>query len=174
MGRMNLGKLFIGGIVAGLVVNVGEFIYNGLLAADAWADAMMAVGLDGYRSGAMAVFVVMAFLMGIAMVWLYAAIRPRFGPGPVTAIYAGLAFWVIGGFFPYLGMQMMGLWPGNLLGWGLVWTLFEFPIATLVGAAVYNEDGGEMAGIGTSPAAPPPPPPPPPSEPGTGDTGSLG
>lgn len=172
MGKINLGKMFIGGIVAGLVVNVGEFIYNGLLTADAWADAMMAVGLDGYRSGAMVVYVVMAFLMGITMVWLYAAIRPRFGPGPVTAVYAGLAFWVIGGFFPYVGMQMLGLWPGSLLGWGLVWTLFEFPIATLVGAALYDEGDAQPAAASTAAA----PPPPPPSQPGSGapGTGSLG
>ena len=27
--------------------------------------------------------------------WLYAAIRPRYGPGPKTALMAGLAWWVI-------------------------------------------------------------------------------
>lgn len=28
-------------------------------------------------------------------IWLYAAIRPRYGPGPRTAIIAGFAMWLI-------------------------------------------------------------------------------
>jgi hypothetical protein len=31
---------------------------------------------------------------GIWTMWLYAAIRPRYGPGPKTAAVAGLAGWI--------------------------------------------------------------------------------
>ena len=37
--------------------------------------------------------------MGLLLVWLYAAIRPRFGPGPRTATYAALVVWVCGFIF---------------------------------------------------------------------------
>jgi hypothetical protein len=30
------------------------------------------------------------------IMWLYAAIRPRYGPGPKTAAVAGFALWFIG------------------------------------------------------------------------------
>lgn len=33
---------------------------------------------------------------GIWTIWLYAAIRPNYGPGPKTAVVAGFALWVIG------------------------------------------------------------------------------
>ncbi|MGH9603323.1 MAG: hypothetical protein ACRD24_13145 [Terriglobales bacterium] len=34
------------------------------------------------------------FVAGIWIMWLYAAIRPRYGPGPRTAAVAGLAGWL--------------------------------------------------------------------------------
>ncbi|HSE60477.1 MAG TPA: hypothetical protein VLA99_17380 [Nitrospiraceae bacterium] len=34
----------------------------------------------------------------LSALWLYAAIRPRFGAGPKTALYAGLGVWVLGSF----------------------------------------------------------------------------
>ena len=44
-------------------------------------------------------FLAWGFLVGIFAVWLYAAIRPRYGAGPKTALCAGAAVWGIG----YLG-----------------------------------------------------------------------
>ena len=35
--------------------------------------------------------VIVDFILGILTVWVYAAIRPRFGPGPRTALTAALA-----------------------------------------------------------------------------------
>jgi hypothetical protein len=40
-------------------------------------------------------WIVFDFLGGILLVWLYAAIRPRFGPGPRTALLAGFMLWLI-------------------------------------------------------------------------------
>ncbi len=138
MGRINVGRVILGGLVAGLVVNVGEFIFNGVLVADTMEAAMTEME-TAYASWAMPVFIVTAFVMGIFLVWLYAAIRPRFGAGPRTAILAGLAVWVAAGLFPYIGLQATGIFPGSVLGWSLVWVLFEYPIATLAGAALYQE-----------------------------------
>ena len=39
--------------------------------------------------------IVIDFLIGIFIIWLYAAIRPRYGAGPETAIITGLAVWFI-------------------------------------------------------------------------------
>jgi hypothetical protein len=33
--------------------------------------------------------------LGTLMTFWYAAIRPRFGPGPITAVIAGLAVWLV-------------------------------------------------------------------------------
>ena len=41
------------------------------------------------------IFVAMTFVLGILLVWLYAAIRSRYGPGPKAAVVAGLFGWVL-------------------------------------------------------------------------------
>jgi hypothetical protein len=43
-------------------------------------------------SGAV-IFLIWGFLSGIALIWLYVAVRPRFGPGARTAALTGFAFW---------------------------------------------------------------------------------
>ena len=33
MNRINMGRVLIGGLLAGLIINIGEFILNGILLA---------------------------------------------------------------------------------------------------------------------------------------------
>src|SRR5258705_363148 len=40
-------------------------------------------------------WVVLMLVMGFALVWLYAAVRPRLGPGPRTAITVGIVAGII-------------------------------------------------------------------------------
>ena len=43
----------------------------------------------------MVFWVVFGIVAGIVTMGLYAAIRPRFGPGLATAIYAGATLWFL-------------------------------------------------------------------------------
>ena len=89
--------------------------------------------------GVIGVFVLLGFLIGIVLVWLYAAVRPRLGPGPKTAGIMGVAVW----FFIYpgaiVGFVSMGLLPANLAVLGLVWGLVELVLAALAGGWLYKE-----------------------------------
>ena len=139
MGRINTGRVILGGLVAGLVINIGEIILNiPIIGAESDA-AMQALGVDPVGGSDIAVFVVMGFLLGLLAVWLYAAMRPRFGPGPKTAVIAGLVVFVLGVVFPSIGYGMLGLFPARLLVIANVWDLFEIPIASVAGAWLYKE-----------------------------------
>ena len=140
MGGIRLGRVIGGGLLAGLVINVCEFLVNGLWLAKAWEDAMQALGKPA-SSGAsqMVVYIVWGFLMGIVAVWLYAAIRPRFGPGPRTAVIAALALWLVGYLLSTIPPAVMGLFPMNLMLIGMVVGLVEILAATQVGAYIYKE-----------------------------------
>ena len=85
--------------------------------------------------------VAMTFVLGVASVWLYAAIRPRFGPGATTALAAGLAVWVIAHLWSgvYLGAGFAGLITPRLAWLPVVWGLVEAPLGTLAGAWLYRE-----------------------------------
>ena len=83
--------------------------------------------------------VVLTFILGIAIVYLYAAIRPRFGAGVKTAICAGLMAWFF--VFLYTGVTVgMALrMPVGLTLKRIVWGLFEYPIGAIIGAWLYKE-----------------------------------
>src|SRR5712692_1656927 len=97
MGKINWTRVILGGLVAGLIINLFEFVLNALLLEKDWANTMTALGKPGELPGtAIMLFNVRGFLIGITAVWLYAAIRPRYGAGVKTALCAGSAVWVIG------------------------------------------------------------------------------
>ena len=141
-GRVNSGRVVLGGLVAGLVMNAGEAaLHGGLLGKDA-ADFFRAHGVsDSPNPLYLAELIAVTFVLGIAAVWLYAAIRPRFGPGPRTAVVAGLAVWVLAHLWSgvYLGAGFAGLIPPRLAWLPVVWGLVEAPLGTLAGAWLYRE-----------------------------------
>ena len=95
MSKINWGRVIGGGLLAGLVINVVEYLVNGLWLAADWAAAMKALGKSAeYGAAQIVVFNLWGFAMGVFAVWLYAAIRPRFGAGPTTAYTAAVAAWV--------------------------------------------------------------------------------
>lgn len=89
MGRINLKGVLLAGLIAGLVLNVFDFLMYGVVLAADMEAAMQAIGktMEGQPIW---LYVVLDFLFGIWTVWLYAMIRPRYGPGPRTAVIAGL------------------------------------------------------------------------------------
>ena len=99
-----------------MVINVVEYITKRVILKEAWAQAMQSLGKSAVLSaGAIVTFNVWGFLLGIAAVWIYAAIRPRYGAGPNTAVRAGQAAWALAVFLANLSSYPMGLSPARLL-----------------------------------------------------------
>ena len=143
MGRINMGRVILGGIVAGIVGNVLGFLVDGVLLAPQWADGMKALGRPDFSTAQNIGFNIIGLVYGIFTVWLYAAIRPRYGAGPKAAVCAGLAVWVAGILLPNIVfMGVAGLFATNLIvmttGAGIV----EWVAAALTGAALYKESLG--------------------------------
>lgn len=140
MGTINMGRVIVGGLLAGLVFNLGETVFNLFLFGEQMEAAYQKLGLQMPGGSAIAVFVVMGFVAGIALVWIYAGIRPRFGPGPKTATFAGLVVWVLGYLLPTVGYAVQGMIPNSLAVKGVVWGLAELVIAAQVGGWLYREE----------------------------------
>jgi hypothetical protein len=142
MGSIAWNRVFLGGIVAGLIIDLVEWLFNGMLLGAEWRQAMQALGRPMVEStGNMLFYVVLGFGYGIGAVAMYAAIRPRFSPGPITALYAGLGVWVLGYFLPTLMWAPMELFPKRLVASALLIGLAEILIATFAGAWLYQEAG---------------------------------
>jgi hypothetical protein len=140
---INTKKVVLGGLAAGFVMNVIDFVFNMYV-----VGARMKAETDAFKPGladqmnttsVMVSYIIMDFALGILLVWTYAAIRPRFGPGAKTAVYAAILFWLLGGIFYsgylHMGMMSMGLW------WTFAFVgLVNFLISAWVGARLYTED----------------------------------
>jgi hypothetical protein len=139
MKSINWGRVILGGIAAGIVINISEYILNDIVFKTQMEAAMKTLGKTVPTSGAaIAVWVVWSFVIGIMAVWLYAAIRPRYGAGPGTAVKAGIAVWILVQLLGTVVFANLGLFPVNV---GiLIWTLVESVVATLVGAWLYKEE----------------------------------
>lgn len=140
MGKINLGRVILGGLLAGLVLNIGELVLNAAILEEEWKAAMESLNRAQVGDAAVVWFNVWGFVFGIAAVWTYAAMRPRFGAGPKTAIIVGLALWFMLWVLGFGSSIIMGLFPTNLVLITLVWGLFEVPIATVAGAWLYKEE----------------------------------
>ena len=139
MSRINVVRVILGGLLAGLVVNVSETILNVVVVASSMEAALHERNLPPLGIQPIIGFVVLAFLLGIATVWLYAAIRPRFGAGPGTAVIAGVAVWFFAYLYSGVGTTLMSFLPAGLMTLTLAWGLVEIVLGALAGAWVYRE-----------------------------------
>lgn len=139
MGSINLGRVLLGGFVAGVIINVFEYLLNGVLLADQWPGIMAAINRPPLSMHDMIIFNLMGFIEGIVAVWTYAAIRPRFGAGVKTAVYAAGLTWVTAYFLATVTPLVMGVFSHRLAIVLLAGGLVEIVVATIVGAWLYKE-----------------------------------
>ena len=136
MGRINWSRVVLGGLVAGVVVNVLEGAL-GFLMHSQWEEAMKT--MKPPSGVVMAAHLFWSFVIGIAAIWLYAAARPRYGPGPATAMRIGFVVWLFVHATFSLAAGTMELLPAKLMWISAAWSLPETLLATLAGAWLYRE-----------------------------------
>ena len=139
MTKINFNRVLLGGLLAGAVLNIGDFLLNEPVLGEQWKSALEVYGMDSPGASAITWFVIMDFIVGAALVWLYAAIRPRFGAGVMTAIVSGLIVWFFAWLWNNGGLMAMGTFPTKLLMIATIWGFFQLPIAAIAGAWLYKE-----------------------------------
>jgi hypothetical protein len=83
-------------------------------------------------------WIVVDFVLGMVVVWTYAAIRPRFGPGVRTAILAGVVPWLAASAVVF-GFSSMGLMPLDAFVKGTLAALVTVTLGSIAGAWLYTE-----------------------------------
>jgi len=142
MGKINIGRVVLGGLLTAAVFFVIELVVEGMAGMLGASEKDMA--LEAFPNivftGARYHIVNIAYFLLFCMfaIWLYAAIRPRFGPGPRTAVITGLIFWFTG-VLVAVNFINMGVFPMKLTLVGLLFNLIELPASVVVGASIYKE-----------------------------------
>jgi hypothetical protein len=139
MNRINMGRVVLGGLLAGLVLNIGEFILNTKVLGEQMKSFNAQHNFPDPGGNFIIVAVVLTFVLGIVMVLGYAAIRPRFGPGVKTAIIASLFAWFALYFYMGIFFAMLFGIPTGTCILTMVWGLVEYAIAAVAGAWLYKE-----------------------------------
>jgi hypothetical protein len=139
--KVNWSRVLIGGLVAAIICFFTDgFFHEKVVAAD-WQAIYdnLRVAPPVHSTGQLAYFAIFELGRGLLCVLLYALLRPCCGPGPKTAVWAGvlgwLAFSVTGPaqFIP-LGFFSHALW----LKVG-AYHLITSIIATIAGAVLYKD-----------------------------------
>jgi hypothetical protein len=140
---INTSKVLVGGIAAGVVLNVIDWLtYTRVIVDRVTAEAEAfkpGLGTSMMAGNAITIYVIQDFIIGILLVWLYAAIRPRFGPGPKTAVTAAIVMWLIVATI-HAGDLPMGMTSTGLFGMEVIIGLVNLLIAAWVGAKLYTEE----------------------------------
>lgn len=140
MGKINVGRWILGGIIAGIVGDVIESLVEGFWLGPQWNAAMKVLGKPGLSTTQIVEFNVIGLVIGLAAVWIYAGIRPRFGAGPKTALYAGLVTWVLASLVANTFFMVIPyMYPHHLALYATVGDFVACIVGTLAGAALYKE-----------------------------------
>ena len=139
MSKINVGRVLLGGLVGGLVISIGNFLINRVLLRDAMNAEFSRLHVAEPGNDFIVKAVVMTFILGIAIVYLYAAIRPRFGAGVKTAICAGLIAWFFVFLYTRVLLGMVLAMPVDLIVKGTALGLIVYAIGAIAGAWLYKE-----------------------------------
>jgi len=140
MGKINWSRVILGGLLAGVVLNIFDFLFFNVFMMKQVEAAFHMLGRPMDNSArAIVIWVVLDFIIGIALVWVYAVARPRLGAGAGTAVKIGFVAWLLAELTFAVSMWNLHLMPAGLMLANAVWMLVGAIIAGLCGAWVYKE-----------------------------------
>ena len=136
---MNIPRILLGGIVAGIIYFIGDGIVHGALLHSGWVailgpNADQSLHQPGY-------FGPYDLLKGFLAVWIYAVARPRLGAGPRTASIAGLVVWFACIPVPLLGLLPMKFFSASFVVTWSLYALIPSILGAIAGAWLYKEAG---------------------------------
>jgi len=140
MARINIGRLLMGGLAAGLVANVMDFVIGYYLMTAENEAMIQRLNLSpDVVNASMTTWIIVDFVWGILLVFTYAAMRPRFGAGPATAAVSGGTLWLAVCAI-FAGLTAMGIYTEQAFIKSSALQLVSTMAASMVGAYLYKED----------------------------------
>jgi hypothetical protein len=141
MNKINWVRVIVGGLVAAVILFLTDgFLHERIVGAD-WQAIYAGLGVAEPKHNAFALvyFAIFELGRGLLSIYLYALMRVCCGPGPKTAIFAGVVAWIAysltgpAQFIP-LGFYSHALW--MKVG---VFQLITSIVAAIAGAFLYRD-----------------------------------
>ena len=138
MGKINWGRVVLCGFLTGVVWGVLYAIALPLVERHDSPPVLPVTTFPGPSAAMRAIVMIMPLVVGISTMCLYAAIRPRYGPGPKTAAIAGFAVWFFGSWVDATWAAFKAVPLGAFVG-PVAASLPIVLVAAVVGAWPYKE-----------------------------------
>lgn len=136
MSKINWSRVLGCGLLAGVVwIILGSLVIS-VLGRD--FAALPNNHLGAPTPSFLVVNIVLDLLEGVSILWLYAAIRPLYGPGAKTAGIAAFAWWLIVSLGDATWCSF-GFFPPRTVVPLMIGTLPAIILATLAGARFYKD-----------------------------------
>jgi len=141
--RINMSKVVVGGLAAAVVMIVIGFASNMFLLGPRMQEEIKAAAptlSQAMSGGAIAGAIITQVVVGLLLVWLYAAMRPRLGPGMGTAVKAAAVIWICGLLF-YQDWVHAGLMSMTTYVMASIVEAVSLVVGAWIGGRLYTEDG---------------------------------
>ncbi|HET9951619.1 MAG TPA: hypothetical protein VFS09_07490 [Candidatus Eisenbacteria bacterium] len=136
---MNGVRIALGGLAAGLLLLAsGIALGHGVLGPE-YIRAFASHRAHPVSAATVVENTAIRLAYGFLVAFLYAALRPRCGAGPRTAVVAALFVWVAAFLPRYLELNEFGILTGWRLGVSIPWGLAELLVASLLAGWIYRE-----------------------------------
>lgn len=134
---MNWRRVLWCGLLAGAVWTVLSSIAT-VVAGRGFAAAVPGNRLAAPGASLVSLLLLVNLAEGVWAMWLYAAVRPRYGAGPWTAGVVGVAWWVLSSLIDVTWASFGFVPPMTLVG-PVAASLPATVLATIAGAWLYKE-----------------------------------
>jgi hypothetical protein len=140
MGKINYGRLIVGAIVAAVFYFITDGVIHTVL-GQYHINAITSAGKAAQAGDPTAYiwFALYDVAKGLAALLIYAGIRPRFGPGVKTAVWAGVVTWLAAIVAPALAAVPFPFYERTYFVKLTIFSLITVVIGAVIGAAIYKE-----------------------------------
>jgi len=136
-------SLFVGGVVAGLIIVAGEAVLNLVVLADEWANLFSRFSLPQPTRLVSAQGLLKLLLLGIFSVWLAATLKSAFPNPSHASVVSGLCVWFLVWAWVQWGMLLAGYVTTYVAVSTVAWGFIELPLAAWAGTRVqWRLNGG--------------------------------
>ena len=135
---INTGKVVVGGLVAGVVLNALDYVFQAVVLKRDFEIMQQRLNLNPAAANNPVPWIIVDFILGFLVIVTYVGFRARWGPGPKTAIYAGLVIFLSMCSMMF-ALTIIGVFPTDTYMKSQALSLVAIMCASLASAKFYKE-----------------------------------
>lgn len=141
MYQINWVRVIVGGLVATVILFLTDGLFHEHVVAADWKAVYGNLGIAEPQHSGLGVLYFAVFDLGRGMIsiYLYALMRSCCGPGPKTAVFAGIVAWIAFSVTGPAQFVPLGFYSNTLLVKVAAFQLVTSIVAAIAGAALYRD-----------------------------------